>query len=269
MAAQQVDPLVRLWTTSEAVAALRQIQDGEEPLDEVLARVADTAARATPDADSVSITVLTEGERARTAACTDDRVRGLDDRQYASGRGPCLEAARIPRPVRVALAVDQDHRWPEFVGAAREQGVQASVSAPLLVTGCDGADELVGSLNIYSRRATAFDPFDEGLVLLYALAASMAVTNARRWQQARATVEQLQRALLSRSEIDQAKGVFRVLYGLDDDDAFTMLKQQSQDRNVKLREVAREVLDAVRLTETTPHTTRTSPHRVRPVMRCR
>lgn len=48
MAVQYVDPLVRLWTTSEAVASLQGIQHAEQPLEEVLARVADTAVRATP-----------------------------------------------------------------------------------------------------------------------------------------------------------------------------------------------------------------------------
>ena len=253
MADQYTDPLVRLWTTSEAVASLRQIQDAEEPLDEVLTRVAETAVRAAPHGDAVTITVLTEGGQARTAACTDESVLRLDRQQYASGRGPCLEAARIQRPVRVAIEVDADPRWPEFIATAREEGVTTTVSAPIYVRGSDGADdELVGSLNIYSRSASAFDAFDEGLVLLYALAASMAVNNARRWQQSRITVDQLQRALLSRSDIDQAKGVFRVLYGLDDEAAFAMLRAQSQDRNVKLRDVAREVLDAVRLSERMP-----------------
>lgn len=135
----------------------------------------------------------------------------------------------------------------------RSGGEGKSVRAVGGVAGFEGADdELSGLLNIYSRSAEAFDSFDEGFVLLYATAASMAINNASRWRQSRATVEQLQRALVSRSGIDQAKGVFRVLYGVDEEAAFTMLRTQSQELNVTLRNVAREVLDAVRLTEWTP-----------------
>jgi hypothetical protein len=85
MTDESVDPLVRLWTTSEAMESLRVIQDTEEPLDEVLTRVADTAL----NADAVTVTVLSGDGGARTAAATDDDH---------GRRGPT--AVRVgPRPV--------------------------------------------------------------------------------------------------------------------------------------------------------------------------
>ncbi|MCV7423476.1 GAF and ANTAR domain-containing protein [Mycobacterium yunnanensis] len=240
-----VDSIVRLSTTSRAVEALRRLQDAEEPLDEVLTRVAETAVKAILDADAVTITVLPKDGDAHTAAFTDEQMVEVDTRQYESGRGPCLEAARRRMPVRVVVDVEED-RWPEFVAAAKAHGVRATLSAPLLV-GDVGADrEMVGSLNVYSRTTSAFDSFDEELVRLFTVAASMAITNAQRWQQTRDTVSQLERALSSRSIIDQAKGVLRLLYDLDADEAFAMLVKQSQDRNVKLYTVAEDILEALR-----------------------
>lgn len=84
---------------------------------------------------------------------------------------------------------------------------------------------------------------------LFTVAASMAITNARRWEQSRATVAQLERALTSRTDIDQAKGVLRLLYDVDAERAFAMLVTRSQERNVKLRVVASEILDAMRRTD--------------------
>ncbi|MEL7977853.1 PAS and ANTAR domain-containing protein [Isoptericola sp. F-RaC21] len=52
-------------------------------------------------------------------------------------------------------------------------------------------------------------------------------------------------AARSRAAIDQAKGALRVLYGLADDDAFTALRTTSNVRNVKVRDLAAAVLDAV------------------------
>ena len=46
----------------------------------------------------------------------------------------------------------------------------------------DDEQELVGSLNIYSYTASAFDPFDEALMRLFSVTAGQAITNARRWQ---------------------------------------------------------------------------------------
>jgi GAF domain-containing protein len=245
MSGERPDELERLITTTEAVESLYVLFDAEEPLDDVLLRVARTAASAIPNAAAVTVTELAQPEP-RTAACTEEEALRLDAAQYSSGRGPCLEAAQRRVPVRVATNGD-DPRWPEFLAATREQGVRASLSVPLILdpTDADSEGELVGSLNIYSRSADAFDPFDEELMRLYTVAASNAITNARRWQESRKTVAQLERALTSRTDIDQAKGVLRALHGDTADEAFQRLVDESQARNVKLVTVARELIESV------------------------
>ena len=49
----------------------------------------------------------------------------------------------------------------------------------------------------------------------------------------------------SRPAIEQAKGALMVSYGLDADDAFLLLRRYSQHVNVKLRDVARAVVEAL------------------------
>lgn len=240
MNAEFVDPLARLATTAEAVETLRDLFAGEEPLDIIASRVVNSAAAATLHADAVSITVLTWPD-ARTAASTNSRALDLDDQQYASGRGPCLEAALTRLPVRAVMS-EEHHRWPEFVTAAIENGIRASLSIPLIVDGVDDEQELVGSLNIYSDTAEAFDPFDEVLMRLFTVAASQAITNAKRWQHSRVTVTQLEAALVSRSNIDMAKGAIMALYACGPDEAFARLAKESQNRNIKVRELAVELL---------------------------
>lgn len=245
MRSERPGQLDRLVTTSEAVAALNALFAAEEPLDEALMRVARTAARAIPDADAVSITVLAQ-PKPRTAAYTDERILRLDLEQYASNRGPCLEAAEMRRAVRVSM--DTEHqRWPEFIVASQDEGVHATLSVPLIVprTEPEGEGELVGSLNIYSRSITAFDPFDEELMRLYTVAASQTITNARRWQKSRHAVAQLERALISRADIDQAKGVIRALNGCTADEAFAKLVEKSQQQNIKLQTIAEQLLDSL------------------------
>jgi GAF domain-containing protein len=233
-------PLARLASTAEAIEGLRDLFAAEEPLDDIAARVANTAAAAIPYADAVSITVLSWPD-ARTAATTHERVLELDHQQYASGRGPCLEAAWQRIPVRAVIAAEH-RRWPEFVDAAERVGIRASLSVPLLIGGLDEEQELVGSLNIYSGTASAFDPFGEELMRLYTVAAGQAITNAGRWQHSRETVTQLEQALTSRTDIDMAKGALMALHGCDPDEAFARLVDESQRRNIKLRDVALELL---------------------------
>lgn len=239
-----LEPLARLVTTAEAIEGLRDLFAAEEPLDDIAARVAATAVAAIPNADAVSITVLS-GSSARTAASTHLRALELDREQYTSGRGPCLEAASARTPVR-AVVGEEHRRWPEFVEAAQRLGVHASLSVPLMMVGSNEKKELVGSLNIYSHTASAFDPFDAELMRLYTVAAGQAISNAGRWQNSRETVTQLEQALLSRSDIDMAKGALIAVHGCEPDEAFARLVDESQRRNVKVRDVALELLDRLK-----------------------
>lgn len=239
------DPLSRLDDTTTAVAGLRDLAATAEPLNQVLARLAATAAYAIPDAHAVTITLLA-GDQPYTAATTDHRVDDIDRCQYLAARGPSLHAAHSRQLVRSVVAEDRT-RWPEFTAAAEAAGVHTYVVVPLLLEGDgDVMDELVGSLNVYSRSATAFDPFDEKLMALFTTAAAHDVANARRWLLSRDTVSNLEKALTSRAEIDQAKGALMAIHGITADKAFGELVRHSQHQNVKLQDIARRFLASLR-----------------------
>ncbi|MFF0735515.1 ANTAR domain-containing protein [Streptomyces chartreusis] len=55
-------------------------------------------------------------------------------------------------------------------------------------------------------------------------------------------VDQLRHALVSHAVVDQAIGVLRAVYGLDGQESWGVLQRVSQNTNVKLREVAEDVL---------------------------
>jgi AmiR/NasT family two-component response regulator len=238
------DLLERLDETAEALVVLRDALTGEEPLDNALQRLADTAARAVADADAVTISVMT-GERPLTAAATDTGLVDVDEEQYRANRGPCLESARTRHVVRAVVGEHRDE-WPEFEAAASRHRICAYLSVPVLLPSSDDAEaQHVGSLNIYSYTAEAFDPFDEGLMRLFTTAASAAISGAHRWQRSREHIIQLERALVSRAVIDQAKGVLMAVHSCTADEAFAMLVERSQRENVKLRDVAKNLLDSV------------------------
>ncbi|WP_213015331.1 MULTISPECIES: GAF and ANTAR domain-containing protein [unclassified Rhodococcus (in: high G+C Gram-positive bacteria)] len=243
---------VALDTVTAALDTLRGESASEEALEVVLLRLARTGVAALEDADAISVTRLDERHPV-TVAVTDPAMEPIDAAQYAAGRGPCLQACATRRPVRSVVG-DHDDVWPEFTAAARAAGIRAYLSVPLLV-GDDDAAELVGSFNVYSARPEAFDPFDEKLMALLSTAASAAITNALRWGRSRQTVEQLQAALASRAEIEQAKGVLMGRHGVDAEQAFRELVARSQRTNTKLYDVAREVLRTA--------TAASSPDRVR------
>ncbi|MEU2424734.1 ANTAR domain-containing protein [Streptomyces sp. NPDC007851] len=55
-------------------------------------------------------------------------------------------------------------------------------------------------------------------------------------------VDQLRHALVSHAVVDQAIGVLRAVHGLGGQESWDVLQQVSQHTNVKLREVAADVL---------------------------
>ena len=57
------------------------------------------------------------------------------------------------------------------------------------------------------------------------------------------TAANLQRAVDSRDQIGQAKGILMERFSLDDEAAFQMLVKSSQETNMKLTDVARWLLD--------------------------
>lgn len=226
-------------TLNELVAIL----DQDEGLLVVLERLAQTALLALDGADAVTVTVL-DGTTPRTATATSPDVLPVDQVQYVAGEGPDLEAARTREPVRVAIDQVAD-RWPDFVAAARALGIRSYLSAPLVFPAAHERDaELVGSLNVYGTTDDAFTRVDSGVLRLLTSTAVAAVGSARRYLHTRELVDNLAIALTSRATIDQAKGILMARHGVDATLAFQLLVKQSQNENVKLAEVARQILES-------------------------
>jgi AmiR/NasT family two-component response regulator len=72
----------------------------------------------------------------------------------------------------------------------------------------------------------------------------VAVANARAYAKAYAVIDQLQEALQSRDVIGQAKGIIQAREHCGPDDAFERLRDISQHRNIKLRDLAKAVVES-------------------------
>ena len=184
-------------------------------------------------ADMASLTIRDQRGQPTTAVVTDETVRPIDQAQYDHGRGPCLDAART----HVRLRVDDTHhdpRWPEFAEMARSHRIRSSLSVPLVV-----GDEGLGSLNLYDTRRAFFES-DRRQRIGDVFAGQCAIT-AQFWTVAREATN-LAAALQSRASIEQAKGVIMATTGCGPDDAFELLREQSQKENRKLRDIAAEIV---------------------------
>ena len=217
-----------------------------ESLESVLQRTATITSQAIPGNDGVSIT-LTSGtpivtvpghpRRAETAAFDGQLAADADERQYGVGQGPCLEAAREGE-LRVVVDQARDERWPAYAAAVTALGVGSSMSVPLPVR-----DEVLGSINVYSRRPGAFDDADVEAVVALAACAAATIANTDLYNATVNLARQLDVASSSRARIEMAKGVLMERLGCSADEAFETLRSASQDRNVKLRDIADRVVE--------------------------
>src|SRR4051812_35592510 len=102
-----------------ALTALSQFLVTELSVGDTLQRIAAITIEALPAAEIAGMTMLGEDGQPTTAVYTDERSPEIDTGQYESGRGPCLDAWRTKKVVRVddldAAAAD----YPEFAAAAR------------------------------------------------------------------------------------------------------------------------------------------------------
>ena len=199
----------------------------EDDLLTVLQRVAGIADDAVNAADSTVVTIDLGADLHR--GHTDDRTLRVDSEQYDAGDGPCLHASRT-RSVVLVDASDAVDRWPRFAAAAREEGIHSFLAAPLFTP-----EQTLGSFNLYGRTRCAFDDVDAEVLDLLTTAVSRAIGDFARFRSARDVAESIQRALETRAPIEQAKGMLMAIHGIDADEAFDLLREQSQTTNVRLR----------------------------------
>lgn len=222
---------------SLAVFAALAAELQQEPDEAVTSRAIVTRMRdLVPEADQVSLTIRTSRGH-RTLASSDPLAREADALQYALGEGPCLEIADTGGWLRSG-DVGADTRYPAWGPRASELGVGS-----LLAVAVTDRDEPLGALNLYSTRTGAFDDRDVvDLALVYAVHATTALSSARH-------ASTLQTAISSRHVIGMAQGIAMERYGIDQHQSFELLRRLSSTTNVKLRDVATQIVE----TRTIPH----------------
>jgi hypothetical protein len=207
------------------LAHLARSLGDKDGLDETLRGVVYSAVGTIPGAGYAGITV-TEGRRVlRTPAATDELVVKVDEAQYETAQGPCVDALYEARVVRVP-DLSTETRWPVFATRAVDLGVGSALSFQLYVAG-----DSLGALNLYSRDAAAFDDGSEYVGSLFAAHAAVAMAGARK-------EDQLTEAIATRDLIGQAKGILIERYKITGEQAFALLIRVSQRTNTKLRDVA-------------------------------
>lgn len=201
-------------------------------LDATLSSITEAAVQILPQVEYSSITIVHNDGRVETAAPTHDILLGLDQAQAELREGPCFDAAEENIHI-FSPNIAHDERFPNYGPVALSYGVRSQAGLRLF-----HAPRSQGALNFYSTKVGALTQDLEPLQALFSHHAGMAIGYARE-------VHNLNEAVKTRTLIGQATGVVMERYGLPDHRAFALLTRLSQERNVKLRQIAQEIVDAL------------------------
>src|SRR6476659_4195418 len=104
---------------AEALRALGHCLVADMSIGDTLLEVSQITTNAMPAAEMAGIALLGPDGKPTTGVFTDDAAPEIDEGQYRSGRGPCLDAWREKRVVRIEVLSDAGDRYPEFMKAAQ------------------------------------------------------------------------------------------------------------------------------------------------------
>ncbi|MDP9020483.1 MAG: GAF and ANTAR domain-containing protein [Actinomycetota bacterium] len=222
------EEVVQVAETFAAVA--RTLAEDHDGLQSALHKIVGLAVD-TLDACEFAGISLVESREITSPAATNDIPQRVDEIQSQLGEGPCIDAIKEHEVFQTG-DLRNERRWPQFSRRAHEEtGVSSIVSFRLFVE-----EDTMGALNLYSTARDAFDDSDVALGSVFAVHASVAMSAARR-------EDSLEQKAQNRDVIGRAKGMLMARAGVNDDQAFAMLKAASQRMNVKLRDIAQRIAD--------------------------
>ena len=195
---------------------------------EMYAAVCVAATLTIPGCDHASLMISRDGA-CHTAAVSDPVAHQIDQFELALGCGPCLDAIE-EQTAQMATDLTNAGRWPALAArVVAETPVRGAMSIQLTVD-----RSKVGSLNLFSDMANAFDTTSVERAVVLAAFATVAINAAAHGEDAAA----LRRSLARNREIGKAVGMLMLLNDISDDEAFGILRQTSQDSNVKVADIA-------------------------------
>jgi len=215
---------------ARALAEAARTINSTHTLEDTLDAIVGAAQVSVPGFDHVGISVVHGKDKVETKAATGQLVWDLDAVQYSLMEGPCVDSLR-EEPTVSAPRLRHDQRWPRYVPEAVKHGVRSQLAYRLY-----SDDHMLGGLNFYSTQS---DDLREGaceIGELFATHATVALGRA-------IEEDNLNHALTTRTVIGQAVGLTMARFQISSDRAFQFLVRASSTSNLKLRDIAQEIVN--------------------------
>ncbi|OBH63042.1 GAF and ANTAR domain-containing protein [Mycobacterium sp. E2479] len=214
-------------------AALAEIIYQGSDVHQIYAAICVAATLIVRGCDHASLLVR-ENDRYITVGASDRLAQTIDDLERRAGDGPCIDAIEEETP-QIDTDLTTPSLWPKLAEVlVAETPVRGAMGFRLLVDKRKAA-----ALNLFSDTPNMFDAESAGRAAVLAAFASVAINAVAKGEDSAS----LRRGLLSNREIGKAVGMLMMLHQMSEDQAFDLLRRHSQALNVKLADVAREVIE--------------------------
>jgi hypothetical protein len=214
-------------------AALAEIIYQGSDAGEMYAAICIAATMVVRGCDHASLLVR-DNDRYITVGASDQLAQKIDELERRAGDGPCIDAIEEETP-QIDTNLTTPSLWPQLASVlVEETPVRGAMGFRLLVNKRKGA-----ALNLFSNTPDMFDAESAGRAAVLASFASVAINAVAKGEDAAS----LRRGLLSNREIGKAVGMLMMLHDMSEDQAFDLLRRHSQGLNIKLADVAREVIE--------------------------
>jgi GAF domain-containing protein len=204
-----------------------------DPSFDLLPRITRLVCRAVDGVDDCGITVAHDGQTV-TVAFSSDLAALNDELQYTAKAGPCLEALAEDKVV-ASPDLAEETRWGRYPPAAVGCGVRSVLSLPI------PAEPTHGVLNLYSQVAYGFSDHDRLLCEEFAGIIADVVTASAHVDAGAALARRLQEALVRRSDVAQAVGVYMARHRCGPEEAFQLLLLTSREHGEDIYATAARV----------------------------
>lgn len=217
---------------STVFAALAEIIYQGSDANQMYAAICIAATLTVRGCDHASL-LARENDRYVTVGASDRLAQQIDELERRAGDGPCIDAIEEETP-QIDTDLTTPSLWPGLAQVlVAETPVRGAMGFRLMIDKRKGA-----ALNLFSDTPNMFDAESAGHAAVLAAFASVAINAVAKGEDAAS----LRRGLLSNREIGKAVGMLMLLHDVTEEQAFDLLRRHSQAVNVKLADVAREVI---------------------------
>lgn len=192
------------------------------------------------EVQEAGLMLIDPGGRLQVVAATSENTRLFEILQIQNQEGPCLEALSSGEAFNSGPLAGEEaaRRWPRVAHEALGLGFTSITALPMRLR-----HEVLGALNLFFANGRVPLERDVAVAQAFADMGSIAILQDKASHDSLRIIGQLQGALDSRVIIEQAKGRLAQMSGLDTDRAFTALRNYARANNLRLTDVAQNLVD--------------------------